>query len=206
MQTQFQFPFGDGPTYRTALALAHLPVAPASEALDRLDRATEYKFPVLVSLKPALSEWRQLWLKYVAGFDPAHHCQRCLLGPSEGALYKRLRPGAPMALMQPGGIGVGPYDALYLCGVHASWSWAKNLHLVAIPDRGAIASWPNEDNPAFRIYGARRIEIPDLPLDHDGRSKEFTTCRNWRFGVAYYGIDPRRQEFDPLGRRAAVPA
>lgn len=176
-------------------------VTPLSDAVRRLDDMAEHRFPVLVALSPA-GAWRQLWLKYVTGFDPSCHCQKCLMGAAEGALYRRLQPGVPMPLASP---RVGSsYDALYLCGVHASWNWGKNLHLVAIPDPHATAAVTAGDGDEFRIYGARLIPIPDLPLGFAGKGKEFTTCRNWRFGMAYYGPDPRRRAFDPLGQRSGL--
>ncbi len=159
--------------------------------------------------------WRHLWLKFVAGFDPGHHCQRCLVGWTLPGIASKLREGTPMGLA-PGAPGTRPpwaghpapmrYDALYLCGVHESWAWAKNLHLVAVPDFESVAEVRASTGAVFRIAGARQVEIPDLPLGYDGRDPHFTTCRNWRFGVAYYGLSHRRSAFDPLGQRAAPPA
>lgn len=155
----------------------------------------------------SLAGWRHLWLKFVSGFDPNHHCQRGLIGWTLPSIQNKLIPNTPVGL-QPGGPGTqrpwgsrpAPmrYDAIYLCGVHDSWEWDKNLHLVAVPDPEGIAE--------IRASTGRVIDIPDLPLGYDGRDKSFTTCRNWRFGVAYYGLDPMRQAFDPLGQRGVPPA
>lgn len=172
--------------------------------------------PTLTAYGP-VTGWRHLWLKFVNGFDPAHHCQRGLWGWTMPSLQNKLQPGTPVGL-GPGGPGTvrpygkpGPwtstrYDALYLCGVHESWDWSKNLHLVAIPDPGAVAELRASTGTLFRIAGARLVTIPDLPLGFDGRTAAFTTCRNWRFGVAYYGLGPRPRAFDPLGQRGAPPA
>ena len=172
--------------------------------------------PTLTAFGP-LTGWRHLWLKFVSGFDPEHHCQRCLRGWTMPALQNRLRPDTPVGLlpgapgtMKPWGMSGRPlstrYDALYLCGVHDSWDWSKNLHLVALPAFGEVAELRASTGTVFRLNNARAVAIPDLPLDYDGRGKEFTTCRNWRFGVAYYGLDPTRRAFDPLGQRGALPA
>jgi hypothetical protein len=141
----------------------------------------------------SLAGWWTLWLKYASGFNPSCHCQRCLIGDTERSLARRLSPGRPMPLMTADRVR---FDALYLCGVHASGDWSKNLHLVAIPDPDGVAEVRASTGTLFRITGARRVEIPDLPLGYDGRGKDFTTCRNWRFGVAYYGLSPERGAFD----------
>lgn len=168
--------------------------------------------PTLTADGP-LAGWRTLWVKFANGFDPHCHCQTCIIGWTLPSLAKKLVPGTPMGLA-PGAPGTSrpwgrsslAYDAIYLCGVHQSWDWSKNLHLVAIPDPHSVAEVRASTGTVFRIAGARRVEIPDLPLGYDSRGKEFTTCRNWRFGVAYYGLDPMRRAFDPLGQRGVLPA
>jgi hypothetical protein len=164
-----------------------------------------------------LAGWRTLWIKFVNGFDPTCHCQNCLLGWTLPSLRQKIVPGTPMGLgpgmpgtRKPWGWGRRgaslDYDAIYLCGVHQSWVWSKNLHLVAVPDPESVAEITASTGTLFRIAGARRVEIRDLPADYDGRNASFTTCRNWRFGVAYYGLDPMRQAFDPHGQRGGLPA
>src|ERR1700676_4057220 len=162
----------------------------------------------------SLAGWGHLWLKFVNGFDPSCHCQRCLIGWSMPALHTKLTPRVPVGL-SPGATGTQRpyahrpdntrYDAIYLCGLYEPRDWSKNLHLVAVPDPDSIAEVRAATGTLFRIAGARKIEFPDLPLGYDGRSDGFTTCRNWRFGVAYYGLSPVRRAFDPLGQRGAVP-
>jgi hypothetical protein len=148
--------------------------------------------------------WRTLWVKYVAGFNPRVHCQDCLIGETDRSMARRLVPDQAFALSR----AKHPidYDALYLCGGHESWDWSKNLHLVAVPEEGATAEIIASTGSVFRISGARAIQIPPLALGYAGRAREFTTCRNWRFGVAYYGLDPMPRAFDPLGQRGAPPA
>lgn len=171
-------------------------------------------FTITLTAYGPVSRWRSLWIKFVNGFDPSKHCQPGLLGWTLPSLASKLQPGVPMGI-GPGAPGSRPpymgnksarFDAIYLCGVHESWDWSKNLHLVAVPEYGAVAEVRASTGTVFRINGARQVDIPDLPLGFDGRDKSFTTCRNWRFGVAYYGLDPRRQAFDPLGRRGVQPA
>ena len=157
--------------------------------------------------------WRTLWIKFVRGFRPDVHCQDCLIGWTLPSLRKKIVPGQPMTLI-PGNPGTrspwrgadAHYDAIYLCGVHESRDWSRNLHLVGIPDPDHLAIAVTRSDGIFAIKGMRRLDIPDLPLGYDGRDKSFTTCRNWRFGVAYYGLDPKRQAFDPRGQRSGLPA
>ena len=39
----------------------------------------------------------------------------------------------------------------------------------------------------FTVTGVERVMIPALPGEWIGRSKAFTTCRNYQFGVRYHG-------------------
>jgi hypothetical protein len=133
---------------------------------------------------PYVTGFAHLWVKYVTGFAPSVHCARCLLGP----FSQRVRPNAfpvnePVELDEYGG-----YDYLYLCGVAKPYSWRNNLHLAVVPCPGHTAEAEAWNGVVFRIDGAMAVAIPELPIGYDGRTKAFTTCRNWRFGVSAYGL------------------
>ena len=127
--------------------------------------------------------WRYLWLKYVSGFQPRVHCAQCLVGPYSKRVKRDAMPiGRPLPLDE-----AENYQHLYLCGVASRGGWAANLHLVAVAAPGENAEVEASTGTIFRITNARRIEIPALPPGFAGRPRTFTTCRNWQFGVEYYG-------------------
>lgn len=146
--------------------------------------------------------WRYLWLKYVSGFDNAQHCARCLIGPYSKRVRRDMPHNVPVLLDEATGC-----DVLYLCGVAERGGLPANFHLAVQPAPGEVAEGRSSQGTHFRIRNARRLEIPALPSRFDGRPAAFTTCRNWQFGVARYGL-PRAtlQASDPTSRPSGRPA
>ncbi len=116
-----------------------------------------------------------LWLKYVRGFNPTHHCARSLNGN-----YSKLFPYSS-SYVQPQTIEgiLNEFEApwIYLCGVTKKWE--LNVHVAGQYEAGTITNYSDE-----RID----VEIRDfrqLPIDNSKApeaAKEFATCRNWQFG------------------------
>lgn len=127
-----------------------------------------------------------LWLKYVSGFDIEHHCQRCLAGKRSQRV--RLHALTPKRVVR---LDEARTPFLYLCGgagegYSAPGPWSSNLHLAVRPKDGAVAEATSYNGTLFRIRNAERVEIPDLPKGWRGLPDSFTTCRNFRFGVAHF--------------------
>ena len=116
------------------------------------------------------------WLKYVTGFDARQHCARCLLGRYEKAVDVGMPTGRAITL-DP---GAAPF--LYLCGV--TGRWADNVHLAMRPAPGRRVTAPLGAGEVT-LEGAELLAIPALPEGFRGLDRGFTTCRNYRFGVAY---------------------
>lgn len=135
----------------------------------------------------AVTGWRYLWLKYVSGFDGDHHCAKCLVGPFSKKVRRDMKLNTAVVLDE------APAECLYLCGVAMRGGWASNLHLAFVPEPGSSTEMPSSTGVTFVVQNARRLAIPDLPNGFDGRTAAFTTCRNWRFGVARYGLRPKLQ-------------
>lgn len=129
----------------------------------------------LVVHQPA---FRFLWLRYVTGFDPRHHCVRCLLGRPSRLLrpYRIWEKGVVEGLLDE-----HPADYLYLCGVTGRYD--ENLHIAMRPEPGAVVEYA-EERIEVRVEGAERLPITpiDLPLP-----EAFLRCRNFQFGVNRYG-------------------
>ena len=136
---------------------------------------------------PILRGYPYFWIKAVLGFDPSNHCAKCLRGPFLKTTKQKWHgePGERVAYEMP-----AEALALYVCGV-TTRGWATNFHLPL---------WPRPDVEPFTVSmvlgqsitveNAEALTIPELADGYRGYSKAFTTCRNWRFGVALFGEPP----------------
>ena len=140
---------------------------------------------------------KYFWLKYVRGFNPAEHCAKSLLGKHSRKVWFQMSLNSMTILdeLPPGG-----YDFIYLCGVSENFIWQNNLHLPVRPVPGAKAVLQAYTGMRCVIQNAEIVEIPQIPLGFAGFSREFTTCRNWQFGVNNYSI----KGFDPMGQQAQL--
>lgn len=134
--------------------------------------------------------FRHLWARYVRGFDPRVHCQECLVGTT-APKFAREAAGRGRAVT----FALGErYPYLYICGV-ASGPKAergrKNLHFPLRPAPGETATITTFNGYVFTACDAAMMPIPALPAGWQGRDLETTRCRNFQFGVAYFGADGR---------------
>lgn len=119
-----------------------------------------------------------LWLKGVDAFDPSCHCARCLVGR-----YSKIFPyGKQAAGKKFGGHEiVTPDQILYLCGV--TWRYENNLHVpMRATNSDAVIEIETQDF-IVHITGAERIDFPALDEGYEDLPVEFTSCRNYQFGV-----------------------
>lgn len=129
------------------------------------------------SEKSRLSGFKYFWMKHVTGFDPDVHCARCLIGKYEKAVHRSLQCEEWISF-DPGKV-----RAIYLCGVSPRWD--TNFHLAMVPEPGCQAIKHTYNGYAVIVDGAREVEFPNvLPGGFMGKTKEFTTCRNWTFGAS----------------------
>ena len=139
----------------------------------------------------ALVGYPYFWLKGVTGFDPRQHCAKCLPGPFL-INYQR-----PFPMNQEIEVKVvGSVRAAYLCGV-AEAGYRYNLHAPMVPDPHARdIEVPMVKGQKLIIRGGHLLEIPPVKDGFLGKDKTFTTCRNWQFGIAYFGpegtVGPRK--------------
>jgi len=145
-----------------------------------------------------MDHMRCWWLAYVTGFDIDRHCQDCLLGTKQQRNRKVRREmdatGRTEYTLDEAG-----YDYLYLCGV--SWQgWANNFHLAMEHAPGERIEKRSPDGRfVVLVENAREIEIQPLPDGYGGYPRQFTTCRNWQFGVQQYtDVDLGVQPIDPF--------
>jgi hypothetical protein len=73
----------------------------------------------------------------------------------------------------------------YICGVTEGWK--NNLHFAVTPNEGAVAMIDAEYGIRFTMYNASRVMITPLPLKWNGLTRQYTSCRNFQFGVEQFG-------------------
>jgi hypothetical protein len=130
----------------------------------------------------ALAGFRFFWAWYVTGFDPSRHCQGCLLGRRSVRVRKTtVEVGASILLDE-----CADFDYLYVCGVSSTGRREDNFHLAVHQYEGGHTNADCYTGQQVVIRDSRRVEIPVLPDGFNGKSRAFTTCRNYHFGVAMY--------------------
>jgi hypothetical protein len=151
-----------------------------------------------------LTGFAYFWLKYVHGFNPKLHCQDSLIGKIDNEFQKGMKIGRTILLKDS-----EEYKHIYLCGEpikknaqeHLSsltdWKRARHpypgLHLALLPEEGSNASIQTYNGIHITVTNVRQLEIPYLPDFFAGMDHDHTSCCNWQFGVAYYGLENLRK-------------
>lgn len=139
------------------------------------------------ALRP-LSGFRFFWAFRVSGFRPDRHCQPCF----RGTLVKEfttqtVRTGRAVdAKLQP------QHHYLYVCGVGSGPKnelYRKNFHLPLRYEANASVSRTTYNGYVITAQNAVELDIPALEDGWGERDMQTTRCRNFRFGVAYFGAD-----------------
>ena len=145
-------------------------------------------------IKPAsapgsVEGFRNLWAYYVAGFDPRHHCQDCLVGKRIEEFYDLTKGPAHSILLDQ----LDRYPYVYICGVATgpiSQLGSKNLHFPLKYEMNSVAEIETYNGYVFKATNAVQLDIPKLEDCWHGLGPEYTQCKNFRFGVAYFGDQP----------------
>jgi len=143
---------------------------------------------ITFSMAQAEDYFQFLWLKRVSGFNPGHHCVRCLKGS-----YSKDWPAPSrrdMGVLYEGSEDATKFDFLYLCGVHKSFELELNLHAPMRYAEGKITTINNEGVEATFI-NAELLLVPPLPETFDlTDDAAYIRCRNFQFGYSAYALDP----------------
>jgi hypothetical protein len=132
---------------------------------------------------PRIVGFGGFWGKTVEGFDDSVHCINCLIGHKIKEVNKHMRTNVPLEIMVHEG------EAFYLCGVTYPYEWPLNLHLAVIAEEGAMAEKKMSNGDTAIIYGGRELPIDErFALEYyKDKGRLFYTCRNFQFGVQYFG-------------------
>ncbi len=136
-----------------------------------------------------------MWLRYVTGFNPVHHCAACLRGSYRKGFFSEMPIGTGITYRVDD--SKSPYRAMYLCGVSRGFRWSNNLHIPFVPAAGEVIREVTYNGIEILIANARRLPIPPLPGGWRSYSNRFTTCRNFQFAVDFFGADNEKADSRP---------
>jgi hypothetical protein len=147
-------------------------------------------------MESASQTFVQLWGKHVTGFRPEKHCIYCLKGRKERQLYRTM-PSGDYPLSND-----APY--FYLFAMGRAPRRDTNVHLAVQPYPGAAASIGSMYGVTFTIRDARALRMDRLPKGWMGLEEDYTSCRNFQFGVQMFGYNPQNR-FPTVGDHSLLP-
>jgi hypothetical protein len=121
----------------------------------------------------------QLWGMYVRDFDSTKHCIYCLKGRKEAQLHRQMQDGDYELSTD--------FPYFYLFAMGRGDRSISNVHLPVRPHPGAVASIGSLFGVTFTIRDAYALRVDRLPNGWEGLGKEYTSCRNFQFGVQEFG-------------------
>jgi hypothetical protein len=147
-------------------------------------------------MESASQTFVQLWGVHVKDFDSEKHCQYCLKGRKEPQLHRTMLSGDYQLSSD------APY--FYLFAMGRGFRRDTNVHLAVKPYPGAVASIGSMYGVTFTIRDARALRIDRLPKGWMGLDEDYTTCRNFQFGVQMFGYNPKKR-FPTVGEHSLLP-
>jgi hypothetical protein len=131
----------------------------------------------------ALGKHNYLWMKKVTGFDPRHHCAKCLKGPYENDFGLRVPTNEWRSLK-----GYQEGDIVYVCAVSRPYNWHRNRHIAVRVKEGSNAGLDLYTGDAVLMRNAELIRFNGQAAAERYAEKgdEFTTCRNFQFGAQFF--------------------
>lgn len=145
--------------------------------------------PDTLALEPhaSVTGFLHLWAIYVRGFDPKHHCQRCLRGKISAKIRTRATPIQEEIIFDE----TSDYQVIYLCGVakgRVADRRHNNLHLPLRPALGRQFELNTYNKYTITVKDAELLPIPLIGDWWHGFSPAFTRCCNFRFGLSIFGF------------------
>ena len=133
-----------------------------------------------------LQGFRFFWGFRVSGFRADRHCRPCLRGSVVPDLNtSTVRSGRSVAVtLRP------QHRYLYICGVGSgpkSRLHLMNFHLPVRYEPGSAVAESTYNGYLVTVADAVALPIPELPAGWNGLDLQTTRCKNFRFGVAYFG-------------------
>lgn len=136
----------------------------------------------------AIHGFRFFWAFYVNGFRSDKHCQGCFKGePIDYFNTATARSGQEVEFDL-----MDRYKYVYICGVGCgpkkSQLAAQNFHwALRYRENSDIEARPTYNGYIVTAGNAVELPIPELPEGWSRRDRETTRCKNFQFGVEYFG-------------------
>ena len=145
----------------------------------------------------ATQKFVQLWGVHVSGFEPEKHCMACLKGRTEPAMHREMVDDDYPLMV----------DAryFYLFAMGRVPKRDTNVHLAVCPMQGSVASIGSVYGVTFTIRDAFALRVDRLPDGWMNLPRDHTSCRNFQFGVQYFGYRPAGGPAHP-GDHSLLPA
>jgi len=129
---------------------------------------------------------------YVKGFLPEKHCQFCFQGLRAPNFHSRnAASGLDIVLDR-----LDVSDVIYVCGVAMgpeNQRRYRNLHLPVRYELGATATATTYNGYEVELRNATALPIPPVPDGYNGLPTRHTRCKNFQFGLAYFGDRPEHR-------------
>jgi hypothetical protein len=133
-----------------------------------------------------ISGFNQFWAYYVRGFNHEVHCQPCLRGKRSAVVSRRETPlGVELVFNE-----TENYNQLYICGLASGPKperCNRNLHLALVEAHGEQIEEITYNGFSLLLGNVRRLMIPPPMPELSHLGVEHYRCKNFRFGVEYYG-------------------
>lgn len=143
------------------------------------------------------------WAFYVNGFDQSVHCQPCFKGSLSRQLNTRTAKSGELYVMNER----KSFRYLYICGVGTGLKaelHRKNFHFPVRFEAGSREVGHTHNGYVITVENAVELPIPALVPGWKGLNLETTRCKNFQFGVEYFGwrdADPSSEK-EPNERNA----
>lgn len=143
---------------------------------------------------PSVIGFLHLWAVYVRGFNPRHHCQRCLRGPISKLITSRRTPVLQQIVLDE----TRDFRVVYICGVSngkVGDRSERNLHLPLQGVPGEYFEYETYNKYRIGVRNAQLLPIPSLEDWWMGYSPAFSRCRNFCFCVSFFGLSDSRKRW-----------
>ena len=138
----------------------------------------------------AIQGFRYFWAYYVSGFRSDHRCQACFKGERvPDFCTSTARSGQAVVFDQ-----LDRYTYVYVCGVGSgpkSELASQNFHWALRYKDHAMIEAPTYNGYVVSARNAMALPVPKLPDGWNRHNRATTRCKNFQFGVEYFGYPAR---------------
>ena len=134
----------------------------------------------------AIQGFRFFWAFYVNGFRSDRHCQPCFKGKRITEFSTPTARSGHEVVFDL----MDRYRYVYVCGVGCGPKMklaARNFHWALQYEESSLIKASTYNGYIVTARNAVALPIRELPDGWNGRDRETTRCKNFRFAVEYFG-------------------